>query len=71
MFGFERLSAVARGFEHAVQTGAPDTQAFADGLAAAIKASLLDIPARMPAGTTEADSARGAGELSCGLGSGR
>ena len=67
MFGFERLSAVARGFEHAVQTGAPDAQALADGLAAAIRASLLEMPGRVPGGA-EADSAHGAGELSCGPG---
>ncbi len=71
MFGFERLAAVARGFEHAVETGASDAQAFADGLAAAIKASLLEMPGRAPGNTTEADSTRAAAELACGLEGGR
>ena len=68
MFGFERLSAVARGFEHAVQTGAPDAQALAHGLAAAITASLLEMPGRVPGAADEAHSTLGAEELSCGLG---
>ncbi len=71
MFGFERLSAVARGFEHAIQTSAPDAQTFADGLAAAIKASLLEMPALVPPDAAEADRTHEAEALSCDLGNER
>jgi PAS domain S-box-containing protein len=40
MFGFERLAALGRRFERAMQTGAAETPALADGLAAALEATL-------------------------------
>ena len=43
MFGFGRLATTARCFEFAVQSGAPDAQAVASELAAAIEASLKDV----------------------------
>ncbi len=46
MFGFDRLAAVARGFEQAVRTSSPDAYAHAHGLAAAISASLQAMPNR-------------------------
>ncbi len=58
MFGFERLATAARGFEHAVQAGAPDAQTLGDGLAAAIKASLLEISARVPGDTLRSEQHR-------------
>ena len=61
MFGFERLAAVARRFEHAVQGSASDAQALADGLAAAIKASLPEMQTRGSGGATEADSTHESG----------
>ena len=48
MFGFERLATVARRFEHAVQAGASDASTLANGLAAAIEVSLLEIAGRAP-----------------------
>ena len=43
MFGFERLATVARQFEHSVQSKASDAQELANGLAAAIEVSLLEM----------------------------
>jgi HPt (histidine-containing phosphotransfer) domain-containing protein len=43
MFGFERLAAVARRFERAVQTGAPEAQAIAHDLVAVVEASLREM----------------------------
>ena len=66
MFGFERLSSLARCFEHAVELGAPHPQAFADGLAAAIEASLRAMPSRVweaAATGSTADSEGATGEF--------
>jgi HPt (histidine-containing phosphotransfer) domain-containing protein len=43
MFGFERLSTVGRRFERALHSGSAETQALADGLAAALEATLQAI----------------------------
>jgi CheY-like chemotaxis protein len=43
MFGFERLTTVGRRFERAVQAGAADAPALADGLTAALKVTLQAI----------------------------
>jgi HPt (histidine-containing phosphotransfer) domain-containing protein len=48
LFGFERLAAVGIRFERAVQCGAAELPAAADGLIAAIEATLQEIRARMP-----------------------
>jgi HPt (histidine-containing phosphotransfer) domain-containing protein len=40
MFGFERLTVVGRRFERAVHAGAAETPALADGLSAALTATL-------------------------------
>lgn len=49
MFGFGRLAATARCFEFAFQSGAPDAQAVADDLTAALEASLHSISSRQHA----------------------
>ncbi len=49
MFGFERLAVVARRFERAVQTNAAETPDLAEGLCAAIEASLQEMHSRAPA----------------------
>ena len=49
MFGFERLAAVARRFERAVQSDAADAQVIADSLGAAIEASLGTMRSHAPA----------------------
>ena len=46
MFGFERVAAAARKFEHAVQAGAADAPAMADSLGAAVEATCKEIHAR-------------------------
>jgi PAS domain S-box-containing protein len=46
MFGFERLAALGRRFERAVQSGGAEAPALADGLSAALKATLQAINAR-------------------------
>ena len=43
MFGFERLSVVGRQLERAVHSGSAETQALADGLAAALEATVQAI----------------------------
>ncbi|HEX4366290.1 MAG TPA: PAS domain S-box protein [Rhodopila sp.] len=43
MFGFERLTAVGRRFERAVQAGAAEAPALADGLSAALEVTLQTI----------------------------
>jgi HPt (histidine-containing phosphotransfer) domain-containing protein len=43
MFGFERLTAVGRRFERAVQAGAAEAPALADGLSAALEVTLQAI----------------------------
>jgi PAS domain S-box-containing protein len=43
MFGFERLTAVGRRFERAIQAGAAETPALADGLSAALQVTLQAI----------------------------
>ena len=43
MFGFERIAAVGRRFERAVQSEGTKASALADGLSAAIKATLHEI----------------------------
>ena len=48
MFGFERLAMVARRFERAVQTNAAETPDLAEGLCAAIEASLQEMHHRAP-----------------------
>lgn len=47
MFGFHRLSVMGRSFEQAVQSGAPDAPDVANGLCAAIDATLREIHARV------------------------
>jgi len=47
MFGFERLTTVGRRFERAVQAGAADAPALADGLSAALKVTLQAIHDRV------------------------
>ena len=46
MFGFHRLSVIGRSFERAVQSGAPEAPDLADGLCAAIDATLQEIRVR-------------------------
>jgi CheY-like chemotaxis protein/HPt (histidine-containing phosphotransfer) domain-containing protein len=53
MFGFERLTAVGRRFERAVQAGAAEAPALADGLSAALEVTLQTIHDRTVA-TTDA-----------------
>lgn len=56
MFGFKRLAAVARCFEHAVQTAAPEAHAVALHLSATIDATLEELQNRIRdviAGTSE------------------
>ena len=48
LFGFERLAALGRRFERAMQTGAAETPALADGLAAALDATLRIVVDRAP-----------------------
>ena len=57
-FGFERLAAVARHFESAVQTGSSDAQALAQDLSATLELSLRQMPGRM-GGAVAAASTRG------------
>jgi hypothetical protein len=45
MFGFQRLSAIGRQFEQAVQSGSPEAPALADALSAAVEATLQEIQA--------------------------
>ena len=47
MFGFHRLSAIGRNFERAVQSGAPEAPDLANGLCAAIDATLQEVRARV------------------------
>ena len=47
MFGFHRLSAMGRSFERAVQSGAPEAPDLADGLCAAIDATLQEMRVRV------------------------
>ncbi len=49
MLGFTRAAALSRRFEHAVQGGAPCAQELADGLAAALEATLHDMKPRIDA----------------------
>jgi PAS domain S-box-containing protein len=46
MLGFARLATVGRQFEHAAASGAPEMPAIADGLAAALEATLRSIQER-------------------------
>ena len=61
MFGFERLATVARQFEHAAQTGASDVQELADGLAAAIEVSLLEMHSNVQDAAAIASTREGGG----------
>ena len=47
MFGFKRLAAVARRFEHAVQTAAPEAPAVALHLSVTINATLEELRNRV------------------------
>ena len=51
LFGFNRLATIARRFENAVQSSAPDVQALADGLGTATEATLQEIDNRVLAAT--------------------
>ena len=46
MFGFERLAAIARRFERAVQIGAPESQAMAQDLSIVVVSSLREMYSR-------------------------
>ena len=46
MFGFERLTSLGRRFERAIQAGAAETPALADGLTAALEVTLAKIHSR-------------------------
>ncbi len=48
MFGFDRLASLSRRFEHAVQTGAVETSALAEGLGMAIEATHEVLRTRAP-----------------------
>jgi CheY-like chemotaxis protein/HPt (histidine-containing phosphotransfer) domain-containing protein len=43
MFGFDRLNGVGRRFEHAIRSGSPDVTPLAEGLIAALEATLAEI----------------------------
>jgi len=69
MFGFERLTAIGRAFERAVQSDGPEVQALADSFAAAIEATIQEIlrgmevpdqPSRRPAARVRGGVSRAA-----------
>jgi CheY-like chemotaxis protein/HPt (histidine-containing phosphotransfer) domain-containing protein len=51
MFGFDRLIALARRFEEAIASGSAETPALADGLSAALEATILTIHERTSVGS--------------------
>ena len=70
MFGFKRITTLARRFELAVEAGAPDTRALADGLAAAIEASLQQISDRVRGGAQAVSTPEDGGVIKASVATG-
>lgn len=63
MFGFERLAAASRRFEHAALTGLAEAPILAESLTAAIKASIWEMQLRLPGAALVSTANGTAGDL--------